>query len=310
MKRAAAILRNALGMTNQLEQPGDDTIATPADRRAAFCSLSGRGYTQLRHLLVQLPSDRSERHSTIARMLRGRKHRELVLYLFLMMCWPWLEERKSPLEAEVWTAALTTQQNEALTWTRPTLSRAWGALEKDGLVTKTRKGRLLQVAPRREDGAAPYEAPAGRKDHENTYFTLPDAFWLDELFAKLSQPELVMFLFFLSETQSKDEVHFTYAQIEQWYGMSVSSVKKGVDGLKEKGLLAMRVENVKDAFSPDGSKKQRWYSLTGPYSRQARKDLQAKAVAETKQRRSTKGVKKHEVGRGETVLEDSEVGAR
>lgn len=151
---------------------------------------------------MQLPSDRSERHSTI--VLRGRKHRELVLYLFLMMCWPWLEERKSPLEAEVWTAALTTQQKEALTWTRPMLSRAWGALEKDGLVTKTRKGRLLLVAPRREDGAAPYEAPAGRKDHENTYFTLPDAFWLDELFAKLSQPELVMWLF----TEARFRIQF------------------------------------------------------------------------------------------------------
>lgn len=291
---------------NQPSHASDHTIAaTPADRRADFCKLSGRGYTQLRHLLVQLPRGSASRSSTLARVLRERKHHALVLYLFLLMCWPWLEGRRTPLEGEIWTAALDTRKG--LTWSTSTLSRAWSALEKLGLVTRAREGRLLRVVPRREDGKADYTAPGGQQDLQNIYFTLPDAFWLNELFADLNLPELVMFLFFLSQTHTKDEAHYTYQQIEKWYGISESSVKKGTKGLIDRGLLNCRVEELKDSFSKSGTRNEYWYSLTGVYSQQERQMLQATARAETTKRKS-KGVKDHEVEPGQTLLEDSQAG--
>ncbi len=53
--------------------------------------LSGRGYAQFRHILVQLPDEDQPRASTLARMVTGRRHRELLLYLMLVSCWNWLE---------------------------------------------------------------------------------------------------------------------------------------------------------------------------------------------------------------------------
>src|SRR3546814_10900731 len=69
--------------------------ASPEDTRAEFTRLSARGYTQLRHVLVQLPDRGGPRASTLARMLHERKHRPLLLYIMLLTCWPWLQDRKS-----------------------------------------------------------------------------------------------------------------------------------------------------------------------------------------------------------------------
>ncbi|WP_284328795.1 hypothetical protein [Demequina litorisediminis] len=159
-------------------------------------------------------------------MLHQRKHRALLLYLLLLTCWPWLHDRKRPLEGDVWIRALTAKG--APTWSASTLSRSWADLAELGLVTKgaKREGRLIRPAPRREDAAADYEFPGGRRDRFNTYFALPDEFWKDELFAKALLPALVMLLVIAKETNSKEEVWFTYDGLEDWYGIKRKSPER------------------------------------------------------------------------------------
>lgn len=159
-------------------QPGDHTVAaaesSPSDdeqlqrqTREALLRRQARGYTQVRGLLVQLPEpdEAGSRASVLARFVHDRRHRALLLYLLLLGAWAELEQRDTPLEADLWIRALTAKR--AVTWSPSTLSRAWADLQRMGLVTRRREARLVRVAPRREDGHADYDRPAGRATHEN-----------------------------------------------------------------------------------------------------------------------------------------------
>ncbi len=273
-----------------VDMTSETNRATPAETRADIMRLSARGYTHLRQVLVQLPDTEDPRASTLARMLSERKHRPLLLYIMLLTCWPWLEDRREPLPGGFWVRALTAPG--APTWSPSTLSRSWGELEELGLITKPekREGRLMRPTPRREDGAVvegggvPYDAPGGRRDRWNTYFALPDEFWTEGIFAKLSLPALVMLLLVAKETQSKPEVWLTYDRIEDWYGIKQKSAQNGLTELRKAGLLHRRIEEVKTTFSATGSTVHMWYSLTGPFGREARLALQDRAAKERKKR--------------------------
>lgn len=266
----------------------EPTSATSGETRAELTRLSARGYTQIRHVLVQLPETDKPRASTLARFLTGRKHRALLLYLLLLTCWPWLKDRRTPLEADVWVRALQSDTGAGTTWSTSTLSRAWRDLEEMGLVSKKREGRLLRVSPRREDAAADYEVPGGRTDRWNAYFALPDEFWNQQLFAQLRLPGLVMLLLLAKETNYKSEVWLTYDNAEKWYGIKPKSAQNGLAELERLGVVHRRPEKIKAPLSPTGSTVRMWYSLTGPYGYESRKALQARAAAETKQRRTPK----------------------
>ena len=265
------------------------TEVTPAETRAEMLRFSPRGYAQLRHVLVQLPGTEGAdepRESTLARVVRARKHRALVLYLLVLTCWPWLEKSREPLPAAVWVRALTARGG--LTWSASTLSRAWKDLEELGLVERSREDRLVRVTPRREDGNAAYEAPGGGEDRWNAYFVLPDAFWKEEWFARLSLPALVMLLIVTKETNGKkNEVWLTYANAEPWYGIKDQTARKGLKELEEHGLLHRRMEKVKAPLSPTGSTVRTWYSLTGDFGREARRAMQRRAATERKKRLSS-----------------------
>lgn len=270
--------------------------ASPAETRALMTRLSARGYVQLRHILVQLPDANKPRPSTVGRTVHERRHRALLLYLLLLTCWPWLEKNTEPLAAAVWIRALTPPKGGGLTWSASTLSRAWLDLEEMGLLEKReRKGRASLVVPRREDGNAAYDAPGGRTDRWNTYFALPDAFWNDDVFARLTLPGLAMLLIVAKETSAKKEMYLPYAKAPEWYGLSPKSAQNGLANLDEHGLLHKREETIVAPLSPTGSTTRVWYSLTGDFGSDARKAMQQRAKKERKARLRRKSVKFREV---------------
>lgn len=260
----------------------DTEVATPHETRTEMLRLSARGYSQIRHVLVQLPDAERPRASTLSVVVSQRKHRALILYLLLLACWPWLAERREPIQGSVWIRALTT--SKGLTWTGSTLSRAWADLEEMGLIKKNREERLLRVAPLREDGQEPYELPRGRTDRWNAYFVLPDTFWLEDFFAKLSLPALSMLLVIAKETNAKAEVWMTYESCEVWYGIKPQSAQKGLKELAAAGLLHRRIEKVKAPLSPTGWTVRMWYSLTGDFGYESRKAMRQLAAGERQSR--------------------------
>ncbi|WP_144723469.1 ArsR family transcriptional regulator [Cellulosimicrobium sp. TH-20] len=217
-----------------------------------------------------------------------RKHRALVLYLLLLGAWPEIENRiandRAPLEAKVWVRALASSRTKALTWSPSTLSRAWTELEDMKLVTRERRGRLVHVRPRREDGQEDYTPPRGRSGHEHAYFVLPDAFWNDEVFADLGLAALAMFLLIAKETNGTKETHLTYAQIESWYGIRQRTAQKGIAELLTRGLVYVRRERVPAPLSGVGYTIAQHYSLTGEYGYQTRAALRKRAQSERAKR--------------------------
>jgi len=249
--------------------------------------LAGRGYAQFRNTLVQLPDEDKPRASTLSRMVSGRKHRELLLYMLLLTNWTWLHKQEKPLPAGVWTRALTAPGG--LTWSPSTLSRAWTRLEEFGLIEKReRADRLVRVTPRREDTEDEYTAPGGRTDRLHTYFTIPDSFWCDEWFAKLSLPALAVFLVVAKETSYQDECRFTYNRMDDWYGLKARTVQSGVKELRDYGLLSVRGESINAPLSATGKTTQMHYALTGEFSRPSRMAMQAKAQSELNSRENEK----------------------
>jgi hypothetical protein len=261
---------------------------------------------QLRHILVQLPDETKPRASTLGRAVHERKHRALLLYLLVLTCWPWLEDRRDPLEAGVWIRALTPPRGtKGPTWSKSTLSRAWADLELLGLVEHgSRNGRRRVVTPRREDGKAKYEPARGRSGRLNAYFTIPDAFWLEGIFAKLSLPGLAMLLIIAKETNSKPEMYLPYEQAPAWYGISAKTAQNGIADLRRHNLLHERIEPVTAELSGIGWTIRTHYALTGEFGHEARaaqrklaKKERAKRIkkvvqpkgATTSRRRSTVG---------------------
>ncbi|MHB1490527.1 MAG: hypothetical protein ACYCTH_08520 [Cellulomonas sp.] len=256
--------------------------ATPEDTRREMTRLAARGYVQLRHILVQKPEG-ERRGSTLGSAVHTRKHRALVLYLLLLTCWPWLEKNHRPLAADTWIRALTSKRG--LTWSPSTLSRAWADLEELGLIEeRAREGRSVRVTPRREDGGARYDAPGGRADWANAYFIIPDSFWKDELFARLSLPGLAMLLVVAKETNKKGEMYLPYSKADEWYGLSPKTVQNGLKELDKLGLLHKREEVIKAPLSKTGMTTRVWYSLTGDFGSDARASLQKRAQSERSKR--------------------------
>lgn len=273
--------------TTSSASPDNSVEATPGDTLQQLLQLSGRGYSQFRHILVQLPDTEDARASTLARMVSERRHRELLLYMLLLSCWPWLSTRDEPLAAGVWARALTAK--DGLTWSGSTLSRSWRRLEELGLIEeRERQDRLVRVTPRREDAQEPYTPPGGRDDRWNTYFTLPDAFWRDEWFAKLKLPGLAVLLVVAGETSNKQECRFTYNRMDDWYGLKARTVQNGVQELRNAEILHVREEVVKAPLSATGKTTRVYYSLRGEFSYTSRAALQKVAQRETAERQTGK----------------------
>jgi predicted transcriptional regulator len=266
------------------------------DREAAADKWA-RGYFQLRGVFVQKPENVSNRASTLASLVTARQHRALVLYLMLISVWPWLHDDKVPLEAHVWMNLVHSRSpkpastRRSLLWSESTLSRTWKYLVKVGLVEKKRgaKGRL-KVAPRMEDASAPYEFPTGAKGvGREMYFVVPDRFWIEEDFARLALPGLAVLLVILKETNKAPEFRVTHEQIADWYGLSRSTVDKGLAELRAIGVLEERVEWIPARLSKIRTTTATYLSLSGDYSTKSRSAARAKAER-SRRRKEAKAV--------------------
>lgn len=252
-----------------------------------------RGYFQLRGSFVQaVDASAADRRGPLAGFVNDRQYRALVLYLMLISVWPWQSDAKVPLEAHVWMNLLHSRDGSgrSLVWSESTLSRTWKYLAKRKLITKKR-GRLgrLYVAPRLEDGTGtPYTFPSGEKgNREESYFTVPDRFWLAEEFAALNLPGIALLLILAKETNGKKaELRITQEQIAQWYGISRATVAKGLAELRTLGVLEERVEWIPAKLSKIRTTSATYYSLQEEYSTAAR--AKARASAERSRRRAAR----------------------
>lgn len=270
--------------------PDDDSVtATPDDNRRAVVRRTRRGYTPVRHAFVQKHSG-PNRASTLARFCANRKKRALVLYLLLLTLWT---PDGRPMRSEIWLRTLNVAGGE-MTWSKSSLSMSWSALVDMGMATRKRTRRMADLVPKREDGEDTYTLPDGKKIIDR-YFALPGAFWTEKWFDELSLPGICVLLVLLKETNDDTaEVHLTHKQFDDWYGISVSSAKKGLAELEAHGLLSVRRHRVKAEFALEGFTLHLYYRLNGEFSTAARKAARTAAskAAEKTAKKSTKTMAK------------------
>lgn len=119
------------------------------------------------------------------------------------------------------------------------VSRLWAKLEKLQLIQRSPNGRQTRITKLLEDGSGePYTLPSGSEtgSRKDVYFKLPFEYWYQGLHNRLEMPAKVMMLIGMSQRKAKFPLPQTQA-FADWYGLSLATVRRGVDGLIKAELL-------------------------------------------------------------------------
>lgn len=258
------------------EWPEDAPAATPGQQRELYLGRGKSGYTKVRHSFIQEFGGMTggSKPGTLGRF--SRNHRAAVLYLAVLTNWPWLSREAEPLPAAAWIRFLTCNGSSALTWTEQSLSHAWKTLEALNLVERPRKGRLLNIRPRREDGKAAYSSPTGTNG--DLYWVLPNEFWSQQLHGNLSWPALSVLLILLKETNGRQVAELSVDRAMRFYGIGRTTAEKGLAELRDKYcLLDSRTRYVLDADTGEGRRQTSMHMLLPPFSTTHRENLREAA---------------------------------
>jgi hypothetical protein len=168
------------------------------------------------------------------------------------------------LPARSWARALGLPDTPSA---RVFISSSWTWLEQNRLVRTQRDGRLRRVWLLDESASGePYQHSTGYKQLD--YFKLPYAFWSEGWTETLDLPAKAALLIALSLSRT-----FTLPQVRggEWYGLSRDTIRRGLRGLVDHGLLSMRVTLRAAPLSPTGSIEQRRYTLVGAFAQEQRR---------------------------------------
>ena len=240
---------------------GDETIE-------AMLLKSQRLRVPLRMSFVQQGHGAETRPGLLAELVRNHDERGLDLYL-LMMAVATAEPFKAQYEAATWARAVGLQGAGALT----TVSRAWSRLAGLGLIERGRARakiegewrRVASVAPLSEDGLRqPYHRPPGTPD--DRYFALPVEYWLNGWHRRLPFAAKALLLVSLSLDRTGG---FTLPaeRAKDWYGVSEDTAERGLNKLREVGLIDRHPELKKAPLLSEGYVRIYRYALKTPFDK-------------------------------------------
>lgn len=188
-------------------------------------------------------------------------------------------------DSRVWARAVVGRDDDAA---RRTISRNWALLRDLGLVRVERSGRLARVTFLREDGSGEAYTHPGQRGGTH-YLRLPFDYWLDGWYDRLSLPGKALLLIALSHG---DFFGLPPEKGPDWYGMSRSTVDRGLRELRRAKILEARMAAKKAPLAPLGYTIQNFYRLKPPFgpigkfSKGAPEDLVASFTESTTSRPS------------------------
>jgi hypothetical protein len=179
----------------------------------------------------------------------------LQLYL-LLHCLALGDPWDKVLPAGAWARALSKDSigSEA------TVSRNWHWLKDRGLVAAQRKGRLLEVRLLSETH------PGERRPRPTKpFFALPNAFFLDEIFERLSLAGTSALLIALNAQSNRARFQLPKERAPDWFNISADTLQRGFDELRREGFLHSKLVPKKTPRSRTGLSMVSSYRLLGPF---------------------------------------------
>ena len=242
-----------------------------------------RRLVPIRRTFVQLPRGNApaDRAGPLARLVEGRQHVALDLHLLLLALQPVIGE-DDPLPGKTWARLLSTSSD---TRSPSTVSRTWAILENLNLIRREH-GR---PRPLREDGSGtPWTHPGEDRDTVG-YFSLPRRYWTDGWHERLHLPGKALLLIVLAETNTPGSPAFslTAEKIAAHYGLSLSTVKRGLQELRDLKLLGEHSQRVRAPRSATGWTYKTHYWLGAPFSTNYREKARKADRAEISARTQT-----------------------
>jgi hypothetical protein len=184
--------------------------------------------------------------------------RELALDLLLLLhCTASAEPWDVEMPAMAWARALDLPQNVG---SETTVSKNWSWLEEKGLIRSERHNRLRKVYLLNEDGSGEeYARPTGGA---RGFFKFPFLYFIERWHKELSLPAKATLLIALS-LRADFNLHIERAA--GWYGISGDSLQRGLQELRDLGLLKTWTVWQKNPRSRLGASSTAFHRLNPPF---------------------------------------------
>ncbi|MFD7628988.1 hypothetical protein ACFV7Q_23645 [Streptomyces sp. NPDC059851] len=165
------------------------------------------------------------------------------------------------------------------------VSRHLAKLKELKLISTASDGRMTRITKLLEDGSGnPYTRPSGNAEgsRKDIYFKVPFAYWEQGYYRSLDIPAKAM-LFILMSQRSRSFVLHKAREYALWDGVSPSTVGRGIEELKAKGLLyEFLSEQYLDGSSVFGQSRRVRWALAAPFDLNVNKqELEAAEAAWT-----------------------------
>lgn len=145
------------------------------------------------------------------------------------------------------------------------VSKAFGRLDRRGLIARGRSGNRGRYALLDEGGhGEPYAHP-GKRGH---FFKLPHLYWDNEWHLKLDLAAKAALLISLSLL---DGFPLPKRQAKNCYGISPTTLQKGLSDLKTVGILKEEIVTKRSALSETGFTTESRYTPVGDFAREPHK---------------------------------------
>jgi DNA-binding transcriptional ArsR family regulator len=193
----------------------------------------------------------------LASFVRGRRGIALDLLLFAHTVWPLSNPKPISASSSEWVRSISLAEGPG---SRSTVSRSWSWLEEMNLVRTERRGRERVIEILREDASGrPWSNPSYEAE---PYFRLPLAYWTGGFARDLSLSAKAVLLIGLSlQSRKEDYFELPLERGAGWYGLSPSTIQRGLSELRAIALLRRWSEQRDTEGSPIGITYDQRYAL-------------------------------------------------
>ena len=254
-----------MGKATPIMHAGDGApVARPrrCDLLASVLGGTRRSFVPVRRIFLQLPEKSGKSRGSVLASLT-RPSSALDSYLLIHALASSSEPHVADSPAATWAQVARLDESASFESAKSHWSKVVAKLSALRLIESERKGNRVRYRLLNEAGGGEaYTRPKNSAD--GRWFRLPYSYWLEEFDKKLEHSEKLMLLISLS---LPEVFSLPINQVFNWYGISEATARRGLRGLKDKGILARTVNHRVDPRSPTGWVEEFRYALQGSFSR-------------------------------------------